>query len=115
MKLVANAGTDAATIILFWPDQVPADAEQAVVDDPSELIERLQSEGKLIWFLCDGDGSYTLAVYLDTEVPPYLRAVCKDDGTIPRLNAVGPAYFAGGEYLAPRNSDRFTDGPYLCE
>lgn len=49
MKITASGGTDVANIVLFWPVNLPEDADAALNDDPISLIERMRGEGKLIW------------------------------------------------------------------
>ena len=63
MKLTASGGTDAANIVLFWPDNLPDDADATLKGDPVDLVDQLQKDGKLVWFPCLSDGGYTVATW----------------------------------------------------
>lgn len=99
MKITASGGTDVAGIVLFWPDNLPAVADFALRDNPVALIETLQEQGKLIRFPCDGDGGYTLAVFVREDIPDELRSCCEDEVQIPVLTVRGVGYFGGMEYM----------------
>lgn len=99
MRLTASGGTDGASIVLFWPDNLPDDADAAINDDPVSLIERLQTKGKLIWFPCGADGGYTVAVYVRADLPPELAPHCKEVDRIASLVVRGNGCFGGMEYV----------------
>ena len=103
MRLTAQGGTDGATIVLFWPDNLPDDADRLLQEGPVELMERLDAEGKLVQFPCDGDGHYALAVIIGEELSPDLAAVAKEHKRYPALVAAGDGYFGGGEYCFKRD------------
>jgi hypothetical protein len=115
MKMTASGGTDGANIVLFWPDNLPEDADRALRDDPIPLIERLRDEGKLIWFPCDGDGGYTVGIFVGCEVPDYLRALCRAEETYPLLLARGAGYFGGMEYIFKHDDRLLRGAPHMCE
>jgi hypothetical protein len=99
MKITARGGTDGANIVLFWPDNLPDDADDCLERDPIAMFERLRNDGKLIWFLCDSDGEYSVAIFLHCAVPDGLVPYCKDEEHIPVLTVRGVAYFGGMEYM----------------
>jgi hypothetical protein len=103
MRLRAEGGTDGATIVLFWPDTLPDDADRQLQDGPIELFEQLDAEGKLIYFPCDGDGHYFLSVFVGEDLPPDLEAACKEHKRYPTLTAAGEGYFGGGECAFKRD------------
>ena len=103
MRLTAQGGTDGATIVLFWPDNLPDDADRMLQDGPVELFEKLEAEGKLVQFPCDGDGHYTLALFVREELPADLAAVSREHKRYPTLVAAGDGYFGGGEYAFKRD------------
>jgi hypothetical protein len=115
MKLIATGGTDGATILLFWPDNFPEGADVEFKDDAYSAIERFRDEGKLIFFPCDGDGDYTLAVFWDSEVPTDLMGYCKSEQQYPMLHVRGTGYFGGGEYIFKDDSALLDKFPAMCQ
>ena len=114
-RITARGGTDGANVVLFWPDNLPDDADARLADDPIPLVAAMKQEGKLIWFPCDGDGVYSVAIYVRTDVPPEVRAVCRHADDYPALVVRGDGYFGGAEYLFKRDAtmrDRFAG---MCE
>jgi hypothetical protein len=104
MRLTAAGGTDGATMVLFWPANLPDDADRLLRDDPIALFEKLDGEGKLIYFPCEGDGGYTLGVYLHEDVPAELAAFCREHRKYPHLLVSGEGYFGGGECVFKRDA-----------
>jgi hypothetical protein len=115
MRLDAAGGTDGATMVLFWPDNLPEDADAALADDPMTLIERLDAEGKLVHLPCAGDGGYRISVFVREELPPDLAAVCREDRRYPRLTVAGDGYFGGGESLFKRDASFLQKYPHMAE
>ena len=99
MKITASGGTDGANIVLFWPENLPVGADEIFADDPIDLIEKLRDEGKLIWFLCEGDGDFSVAVFVGSPAPVELMSLCKDEESYPELTVRGDGYFGGMEYI----------------
>ena len=99
MKLTATGGTDGANIVLYWPDHLPDDADARLQDDPVELLDQLEKEGKLIGFPCDSDGAYSLAVFVRDEPPADLLRYCREAKSVPSVVARGDGYFGGAEYV----------------
>ena len=103
MKLTATGGTDGANIVLYWPDHLPDDADARLKDDPAELLEQLERDGKLVQFPCDGDGAYSLAVFVGEPPPAELMRYCKEAKRYDRLDLAGDGYFGGAEYVCKRD------------
>lgn len=115
MRVTAKGGTDGGSVVLFWPDNLPEDADAALESDPIELIERLQREGKLIWFRGDGDGDNSVSVYVRSPLPESLARICREEEKIPRLLVKGDGYFGGIEYIFKRDSRRAKGYPHMIE
>lgn len=115
MMITASGGTDGANVVLFWPDNLPDDADALMESDPVTLLEGQRDEGKLVWFPCGGDGAYTLAVYVRSAVPAGLLACCRHAARVPALVVRGVGYFGGAEYVfkhAPCLRERH---PGMCQ
>ncbi len=102
-----EGATDAANMLLFWPDLLPEDGDGRLHSDPIGLIEELRAENKLIWFLCEGDGSYRLSIYLNEEIPDHLRGVERAEEYTFTLRSQGIAFFGGMECVFKK------DGQFL--
>jgi hypothetical protein len=112
----ASGGTDAGDMLLFWPDNMPEDADSWMEGgDPIPMIESLRAEGKLIWFPCDSDGGYSVSIYVRTEIPGPIAKHCVDEEVIDRLLVRGRGYFGGGEYAFKRNDRMMKKYPGMCE
>ena len=70
MKITASGGTDAGNIVLFWPDNLPDDADAALRDDPITLVENLRNEGKLIWFFAMEATGDTRLLFICNRIYP---------------------------------------------
>jgi hypothetical protein len=115
VKITARGGTDGATMVLYWPDNLPDDADTQLKDDPMALIEKLRDEGKLILFPCDGDGQYTLAVFVGGQVSDELQEFCKEEERYPSLIVRGDGYFGGAEYMFKHNDTLRIAFPHMSE
>jgi hypothetical protein len=115
MKITASGGTDGANVVLFWPDNLPDEADALLQSDPITLVEDLCRQGKLIWFPCDGDGHYTVAIYVRSPVPEELIRHCRDEEQIPTLVVRGVGYFGGMEYMFKHDSSFPERYPGMCE
>lgn|SRR5262245_15982390 len=99
MKHVIEAGTDAATLILFDPGALPADTDGRLADDPTELLESLHAGGRVYWIDTHADGSYTLHAYIGEPVPEALRPYTRDPVVVEAFHVpTGRLYFIGAEY-----------------
>jgi hypothetical protein len=76
MRIEIEAGTDAASLILFDPEALPDDFDRRTRADPVELLEELHAEGRACWINTCADGSFRLHAYVDEPIPaslaPYL-------------------------------------------
>jgi hypothetical protein len=115
MKITASGGTDAANIVLFWPDNLPADADVVLKNDPIALVKKLEDEGKIVWFPCGSDGSYSIAIYVRSEVPEDLIVYCKNEEKIPSLIVHGNGFFSGMEYMFKNNPGLAEKYAGMCE
>jgi hypothetical protein len=109
MKYVVEAGTDAASIVLFDPRALPEGFDEAVSgDDPVAIVSELADAGRIFWTDSGGDGSYLLHAYVNEDVPAELRPYLRDTIDESHQFAVsgGCIYFTGIEY-AFRNDDSF--------
>jgi hypothetical protein len=113
MKLNATGGTDGANIVLYWPDHLPNDADARLKDDPVEQIEQLERDGKLIVFPCDGDGAYSLAVFVREEPPAELMRYCREAKTYRSVLVHGDGYFGGAEYVCKCDCAFRTKYPHM--
>ncbi|MCA9246509.1 MAG: hypothetical protein KDA42_05320 [Planctomycetales bacterium] len=85
------------------------------MDDPIELAESLREDGKLIWFLCDGDGDYSVKVFVRSPLPRELADYCTDEEAYPSLEVNGPGYFGGMEYMFKDDPSFLRKHPGMCE
>ena len=115
MKITATGGTDVGCMVLFWPDTLPAGADEAVRQDPMLLMEQLRKDGKLIWFPCDSDGEYTVSLFVGEPIPDPLKAFCQDAEEYPRIAASGDAYFGGAESMFKEDATFRNKYPAMCE
>ncbi len=83
--------------------------------DPISLVESLRNQGKLIWFPCDGDGGYSVAVFVRSEMPDDLIAHCRDEEFVPRLFVRGIGFFGGMECMFKHDSSFVKKYPAMCE
>lgn len=109
-----SGGTDIGNMVLFWPDNLPDEADTLLADDPLEFAETMREEGRVIWFLCDADGDYSLSVYLDEEPPVILREFMGDEEHYPQLQVQGTGLFGGLEFLHKQDADLLEERPAMC-
>ena len=117
MRVTASGGTDAGNIVLFWPENLPEDADAvARTHDIIPLIDQLRKDGKLIWFICDGgDGGFSVAIYVRTAIPEALARLCQDEDNYPKMTVKGDGYFGGLEYIFKRDSSLSAKFPGMLE
>jgi hypothetical protein len=115
MKFHARGGTDGAIVVLFWPANMPDDADQLLQTKPISLIESLHGQGKLIWFPCDADGAYALAIFVRCPIPDELFMYCRNEELISALIVKGEGYFGGGEYMCKDAFALLKRYPTMCE
>jgi hypothetical protein len=107
MRHVIEAGTDAASILLFDPGALPPDFEDRLRAGTVEVLTRLDEQGKVCWISTEGDGRFLFHAYLEEPVSeslwPFLRdPVVVEDFPVP----TGRLFLTGSEY-AFRDDDHF--------
>lgn len=115
IKITARGATDGANIVLFWPDNLPIDGDEILERDPLGFVESLRDGHKLIWFPCDSDGDYTVAIFLNEALPGDLIPYCKEEECISALLVCGVGYFGGMEYMFKKDRRLLDRYPGMCE
>ena len=99
VKHIIEAGTDAASLILYDPGVLPADFDTSTHDDPVGLLENLHAQGRVYWINTEADGGYLLHAYVDEPIPPTLEPHAKDPTTVEAFQVPsGRLYFVGSEF-----------------
>lgn len=114
MKYVVEAGTDAATLVLFDPGALPEDFDTHGREQPGDVLEELTTAGRACQIDIGGDGFYLLHAYVDEPLPDRLQTYVRDPLTMDRLSVpTGRIFFTGAEY-AFREDDAFLrDHPHM--
>ncbi len=107
MRYVIEAGTDAASLLLFDPAALPADFERRFQHDAVETLERLSGDGSACWINTDGDGNYLLHAYVDEPIPAELLAHAVDPDVIGEFRVPSGRLFLTGSEYAFREDDSF--------
>lgn len=115
MIIHAQGGTDGASMVLFWPANLPDNADEILEDDPSELIEQQAAASKLIAFPCDSDGMYRVSIYVRTSIPENTLSSYQKAETVPALVVSGDGYFGGAEYMFKRNAAFLRQYAFMME
>lgn len=99
MKHLVEAGTDAASLLLFDPGALPEDFDVRARGDPAELLQELSEAGRAWWMQTGADGAYLLHAYVNERVPESLQPYLREPITVdPFLVPTGQVYFTGAEY-----------------
>jgi hypothetical protein len=107
MRYEIEAGTDAASLLLFDPVALPEDFEQRFREDAATALERLGREGAVCWVPVDADGAYLLHVHVDEPMPYQIaRHAIKQEAIESFRIPSGRLFFTGSEY-AFREDDTF--------
>jgi hypothetical protein len=107
MRYVIEAGTDAASLLLFDPGALPADFERQFQSDTVDVLGRLSNEGKACWVATDGDGLHLVHAFVDEHVPKELWGFAVAPEVIEEfLVPTGQLFVTGSEY-AFREDDSF--------
>jgi len=100
MHLIAEAGTDGAIVALWDPEALPEGFDDRYRHESLELLELLQSEGKLFWTETGSDGAFLLHLFVDQAAPDHLAPYLQDPVEIPAFQVPGGTlWFAGAEYV----------------
>jgi hypothetical protein len=114
MRHIVEAGTDAAGVALFDPGALPEDFDPRMQDDPIELFERLQRDGKAFYTETGGDGTYLFHAYVDEPIPANLQDHLRDPVTIERFSIpTGHLYFTGSEYAFRQDDSLLRRYPHM--
>jgi hypothetical protein len=106
MRHIVEAGTDAASLLLFDPGVFPEDFDGRSLDDAVDVLRELTEAGTVRWIDTGGDGGYLLHAYVDEPVPSSLQPYLYDPITVEALpSPTGRLYFTGVEYVF-RDDDR---------
>lgn len=113
MKHVVEAGTDAASLLLFDPRTLPEEFDAANQDgDPTEILNDLHDQGRLFWINTDGDGGFLLHAFIDEEPPEEIRQYLRDPETTDQFTVSGGSiFFMGAEYGYRDDDSRFQRYP----
>lgn len=112
-----SGGTDTANMVMFWPENLPTDANTNFHEDPSGLlqfVDEMRQEGRAIWFLCEGDGSFSVKVFVDEEPSAQLRPFLEDEEVYPDVFVKGETYFGGLEFMISGDEEPASEVPGMC-
>jgi hypothetical protein len=99
VKHIIEAGTDAASLILYDPAVLPSDFDTSTHDDPVGLLEGLHAQGRVYWINTEADGAYLFHAYVDEPIPSVLEQHVKDPTIVEAFQAPsGRLYFVGSEF-----------------
>jgi hypothetical protein len=107
MRYVIEAGTDAASLLLFDPGALPPDFEHELRSGTVEVLARLDEQGKLCWISTGGDGRFLLHAYVDEPVPEALGAYLCDPVVVEHFPVTSGRLFLTGSEYAFRDDDHF--------
>ncbi|QDU77634.1 hypothetical protein Pan97_47060 [Bremerella volcania] len=109
-----SGGTDGGNMVMFWPENLPEEADTMLENDPFSFAETMREEGKIIWFLCDGEGDFSVSVYVDEEPPSDLRSFLEEEEHYPDVYVKGDTYFGGLEYMYREHNPLLEEFPNMC-
>jgi hypothetical protein len=96
MRHVIEAGTDAATVVLFDP---AASSPDDFGPDNIDKVDQLDRDSRIAWVNTGGDGAFLLHAYVDEPVPADLPVTLVDPRVYERFAVPsGRMFFVGGEY-----------------
>ncbi len=107
MRYLIEAGTDAASLLLFDPAALSADFDREFRSASVETLERLTRSGRAFWINTDGDGSYLLHAYVDEPIPEELRACVRDPQAVLEFQVPSGHLFLTGSECAFREDSSF--------
>lgn len=109
-----SGGTDGANMVMFWPANLPEEADTMLVNDPLSFAETMREEGRVLWFPCDGDGDFSVSVYVDEDPPMQLNAFLGEEENYPDVHVKGLTYFGGLEYMYREQNPLHEEFPHMC-
>src|SRR5262249_3146827 len=99
MRFIVEAGTDAASVMLFDPGALPEDFDAQMQGEAADVLERMEEQGRACVIEMAGDGYYLLHAYLNDPLPEELRLHACQVKRIDNLAApTGRLFFTGVEY-----------------
>ncbi len=99
IPLLAQAGTDVASLVLLDPEAQPKDFDSDLRRDGHAALSKMQADGRGLWFETGADGAYLAHVYVESELPPILAGALHEPVEVPSLVVQsGRLLFAGAEY-----------------
>ena len=107
MRYLIEAGTDAASLLLFDPGALPQDFEDRLRAGSVEVLARLDDQSKVRWISTEGDGGFLLHAYVDEPLPQAFRPYLRDPVVVEGFPVpTGRLFLTGSEY-AFRDDDQF--------
>jgi len=115
MRHIVEAGTDAASLLLFDPSALPEEFDAANAGgDPTEILSALNDQGRLFWINTDGDGGYLLHAFVDEQPAAELRQYLSDPQTSDQFTVnSGRIFFTGAEYGFRNDDSRLRSYPAM--
>ncbi len=97
---VVEAGTDAASLVIFDPLTLPADFdEQNRAGDPVTALSDLHDNGRIFYIEPGGDGAYLLHAVVDEPLPESLKDHVREPVYANEFEvSSGRVFFVGAEY-----------------
>jgi len=100
-----TAGTDAAGLVLVWPETwTDADRVQ-FAEDPAGTLERLHQAGRLLHWETHADGHYVLGVLREIDPPTEWADWLGPPLVTTPLRIAGPGRFTGQEWALDPTGD----------
>lgn len=115
MFVILHGGTETSCLALFWPDNLPADADDSLKSEPNRFMDQMRSQGKLVRFPCEGKGTYSVALALYSEVPETIAANTQLIEEISALEIQGIGMFGGMEYIYKSDRSQLQLNPRMCQ
>ncbi len=114
MRHEIEAGTDAASLVLFDPAALPPDFEMRVRGDTVGTLHRLTLEGRACWINTEGDGSFLLHAYVDEPVPAELYGFVRESELIDPFHVPsGRLFLTGAEYAFRDDDSLLRNHPHM--
>src|SRR5262249_45372494 len=114
MRHVVEAGTDAASLLLFDPGALPADFDRQFQIGSVEILEEMNRRGRASWITTDGDGSFLLHIYVDEPIPEQLRPYARESEVVEPFSApTGRIVCCGSEYAFREDDSRLRQHPHM--
>jgi hypothetical protein len=114
MRYEIEAGTDAASLLLFDPEALPADFDGRYQTDPVLSLEPLEGDGRACWINTDGDGHFLLHAYVDEPIPASLAMFLGHPEILEEFRVPsGRLYLTGVEYAFREDDQLLQKFPHM--